>query len=61
VAFIDDDNAAQVQVASVLREYDFIVFVDRGAFTVPARSCLRPMPSPSNFQLFSLGRDVACF
>jgi hypothetical protein len=61
VAFIDDDNAAQVQVASVLREYDFIVFVDRGAFTVPARSCLRPMPSPLNFQLFALGRDVACF
>jgi hypothetical protein len=61
VAFIDDDNAARVQVASVLREYDFIVFVDRGAFTVPALSCLRPMPSPLNFQLFSLGRDVACF
>ncbi|HZK92507.1 MAG TPA: hypothetical protein VFC56_20395, partial [Stellaceae bacterium] len=60
-AFVAGDVAAQAQVAPVLRDYDFVVFADREAFSVPPRPCLHAVTSPPNFQLFALGRDESCF
>src|SRR5665213_3044529 len=60
-AFVAGDVAAQAQVAPVLRDYDFVVFADREAFSVPPRPCLHAVTSPPNFQLFALTRDESCF
>lgn len=60
-AFVGGDTAAKTQVAPVLRDYDFVVFVDRQPFAVPPRACLRAMTSPPTLQLFALDRDRACF
>ena len=60
-AFVEENAAAQSQTSIPLRGYDFIVFADRGSFSVAPRPCLEKLPSPANFQLFALHRDRDCF
>jgi hypothetical protein len=61
VAFVEGSAAALAEVAVTLRDYDFIVFAGRDPFTIAARPCLERLPSPPNFQLFTLRHDRNCF
>jgi len=58
---VDGDATARRTAASVLKDYDFIVFADRDPFTVPPDPCLAALPSPPRFQLFALRREPGCF
>jgi hypothetical protein len=58
--FVGRDAMAREAVATVLRDYDFVVFTDRDPFSVPPSACLEPMRSTPRFQLFALRHDRAC-
>jgi hypothetical protein len=58
--FVDDDAAARAVVASMLADYDFVVFADRDPFTVPANPCLEKRAATPRFQLFALLHDRSC-
>lgn len=58
--FVGGDAAPRAAAAAVLKDYDYVVFADRDPFTVPADSCLAPLPSPPRFQLFRLTHDKGC-
>ncbi len=60
-AFVDGALAAQSQAATMLRDYDFIVFADRSRFAIAPRPCLERLASPANFQLFTVHHDRNCF
>lgn len=54
------DAAPRAAAAAVLKDYDFVVFVDRDPVTMPANACLAPLPSPPRFRLFRLTHDKGC-
>ena len=59
-AFVDGDSSAHGGVTAVLQSYDFVAFVDRQPFRVPAPPCLRPFASRPTFQIFTVIDGPGC-
>ena len=58
--FVAGNATERTASAAVLKDYDYVAFASRDAFTVPANSCLVPLPSPPHFRLFKLRQSETC-
>jgi NADH:ubiquinone oxidoreductase subunit 6 (subunit J) len=54
---VDGAPAARAEIAPVLQDYDYVVFVDRDRFAVKPLPCLKAMPSTPTFQLYALTHE----
>lgn len=59
-ALHDGGGTARQHTASTLARYDFIAFVDRTPFRVPAQPCLHPFALTPTLQIFAVAHRRAC-
>jgi len=56
LAFVDHDPVARGLLGPALAQYDYVVFLDRQPFDLPADPCLAPVAAQSNFRLAAIVR-----